>query len=197
MAGADTCFDKKHDGGLNNTPSFTLGSDNKPQRSPELNPFLNDSFDLQALKQSSEMGATAVEAIEDINSLFDKVKTYKGDTKLDTEYTGYLRDVSQSLKRHFDSAELSESSKQVEMLKSKYFLLDVCFEQAVIAYQERTKRYDPFLGILELLRHQVCSTFIALAEVQQSAVTSEIDRIKSDCQQKLAASQTLILQKDS
>jgi hypothetical protein len=61
--------------------------------------------------------------------------------------------VTTNLKKHFDSSELPRSAKLVELLKSKFFLLDVCFEKAVYGYQETHRHNDPFLTILEMLRH--------------------------------------------
>ena len=61
--------------------------------------------------------------------------------------------MTSNLKKHFDSAELSTSVKLVELLKSKFFLLDVCFEKAINGYHEAHRLNDPFVPILEMLRH--------------------------------------------
>lgn len=45
-----------------------------------------------------------------------------------------MRDVCFNLKRHFDQPDSSKAVKQVELFKSKFFLLDVCFEKSVMAY---------------------------------------------------------------
>lgn len=125
---------------------------------------------------TGSLGKTAIDAIEEINTLFERVRAFKQtDTGLVREYQGYIHDVTSNLKKHFDSAELSKSVKLVELLKSKFFLLDVCFEKAVYGYQEAHLHNDPFVTILEMLRHQVCSTFIALAEVQQQSVMQEVN----------------------
>ena len=47
-----------------------------------------------------------------------------------TEFEGYLHTVMESLTNQLGK-DLSETEKKIEVLKSKFFLTDVCFEKAV------------------------------------------------------------------
>lgn len=73
-----------------------------------------------------------MESIEEVSVLFEKVKSYKRlDTKLGEEYQGYLQEVCLNLKKTFEQSDAPKSMLKVELLKSKFFLLDVCFEKAI------------------------------------------------------------------
>jgi hypothetical protein len=73
-----------------------------------------------------------LESIEEVNVLFEKVKSYKrSDANLGKEYQGYLQEVCLNLKKTFEQSDAPKSMLKVEMLKSKFFLLDVCFEKAI------------------------------------------------------------------
>ena len=54
----------------------------------------------------------------------------KEDQNLMREFEGYLQTVMESLVNQL-SKDLSETDKRIEVLKSKFFLIDVCFEKAV------------------------------------------------------------------
>ena len=54
----------------------------------------------------------------------------KEDSSLVREFEGYLQTVMDSLSNQL-SKNLTPTEKQIEVLKSKFFLTDVCFEKAV------------------------------------------------------------------
>ena len=59
------------------------------------------------------------------------VKTLKNDDEiLAKEFEGYLETVMSSLANQLGK-KLSDTEKNIEVLKSKFFLIDVCFEKAV------------------------------------------------------------------
>lgn len=47
-----------------------------------------------------------------------------------TEFEGYLKTVMESLSNQLGK-DLNDTEKRIEVLKSKFFLTDVCFEKAV------------------------------------------------------------------
>jgi len=59
----------------------------------------------------------------------------QGGESLVNEYRGYVSDVRGNLKKHFEANDVPKSTKTIEMLKSKFFLLDVCFEKTIFGFQ--------------------------------------------------------------
>jgi hypothetical protein len=53
------------------------------------------------------------------------------DKKLANEFDSHLKTVMLNLSNALRSPELSLKEKNAEVLKSKYFLYDVCFEKAL------------------------------------------------------------------
>lgn len=84
---------------------------------------------------SEEMVTLSKTAIDEVQTLFEKVRVYtQGGESLVNEYRGYVSDVWRNLKKHFEPQDVPKSTKQIEMLKSKFFLLDVCFEKAIFVF---------------------------------------------------------------
>lgn len=54
----------------------------------------------------------------------------KEDLSLASEFDGYLQTVQESLTNQLGN-NLTSTEKQIEVLKSKFFLTDVCFEKSV------------------------------------------------------------------
>ena len=61
------------------------------------------------------------------------------DKKLATEFDNHLKTIMLNLSNALRNTELSVKEKNAEVLKSKFFLYDVCFEKAIanIANEER------------------------------------------------------------
>lgn len=53
------------------------------------------------------------------------------DKRLASEFDSHLKTVMLNLSNALKSQELSVKEKNAEVLKSKYFLYDVCFEKAI------------------------------------------------------------------
>jgi hypothetical protein len=53
------------------------------------------------------------------------------DKKLASEFDNHLKTVMLNLSNALRSAELTVKEKNAEVLKSKFFLYDVCFEKAI------------------------------------------------------------------
>jgi hypothetical protein len=53
------------------------------------------------------------------------------DKRLANEFDSHLKTVMLNLSNALRSQELSLKEKNAEVLKSKYFLYDVCFEKAI------------------------------------------------------------------
>lgn len=85
---------------------------------------------------------------------------------------------------------LSNAQKQIEVLKSKFFLTDVCFEKAVdaMALAFAKGHHNPLVKFFSGLRNQVCTSFVAMSQMQ-SHVAEEIAALKELCQEKIRAKQ--------
>ena len=61
--------------------------------------------------------------------------------------------------------DLSKTQKQVEVLKSKFFLIDVCFEKAVDSLQQlaATEAEIKLSKIFNYIRNLVCTSFVAMS----------------------------------
>ena len=74
-----------------------------------------------------------------------EMKLKKEDQVLVHEFEGYLQTVMESLANQLGK-NLTETEKKIEVLKSKFFLTDVCFEKAVEILSITFKGYEnPFV----------------------------------------------------
>ena len=61
--------------------------------------------------------------------------------------------------------DLSKTQKQIEVLKSKFFLIDVCFEKAVesMSLLANTEVEIKLNKIFNFLRNLVCTSFVTMS----------------------------------
>ena len=65
------------------------------------------------------------------------------------------------------SKDLSETEKRVEVLKSKFFLIDVCFEKAIdVLSINYTKGHEnKMVQLFTQLRNQICTSFVTMSQM--------------------------------
>lgn len=79
--------------------------------------------------------------LEQIALLYDQIralhrkKNFQNDKKLATEFDNHLKTVMLNLSNSLRSKDLSVMEKNSEVLKSKFFLYDVCFEKSIKCLQ--------------------------------------------------------------
>ena len=99
-------------------------------------------------------------------------KKGKGDESLAREFDDYLHTVMDSLSKQLGK-ELTQTQKQIEVLKSKFFLIDVCFEKAVESLSMTLQREpdNELFKIFHCLRHLVCTSFVTMSQYQNNVAT--------------------------
>ena len=65
------------------------------------------------------------------------------------------------------SKDLSETEKRVEVLKSKFFLIDVCFEKAidVLSINYNKGHENKMVQLFTQLRNQICTSFVTMSQM--------------------------------
>lgn len=63
---------------------------------------------------------------------------------------------------------LTETEKKIEVLKSKFFLTDVCFEKAVdtLTLLLRGSTDKKLIPLFNNLRNQICTSYVAMSQMQ-------------------------------
>ena len=88
----------------------------------------------------------------------------KEDQSLASEFEGYLQTVMESLANQLGN-NLTSTEKQIEVLKSKFFLTDVCFDKAVelltITFSRMPEK--KILPLFNNLRNQICTSYVAMS----------------------------------
>ena len=76
---------------------------------------------------------------------------------------------------------MTETEKQIEVLKSKFFLTDVCFEKAVETLQilVRGSSDKKLVPLFNNLRNQICTSYVAMSQMQLN-VASDLTQAKND-----------------
>lgn len=62
---------------------------------------------------------------------------------------------------------LSQTEKNIEVLKSKFFLIDVCFEKAVdiLSMTFETGAQNKIVQLFTNLRNQVCTSYVTMSQI--------------------------------
>ena len=108
------------------------------------------------------------------------------------EFESYLQTVMESLVNQLGK-DLTETDKRVEVLKSKFFLIDVCFEKAVeVLALNLPKGYDnSVVQLFTSLRNQICTSFVTMSQMQNSTNNSEkFNQIRLDLEEKFRIKET-------
>lgn len=108
------------------------------------------------------------------------------------EFESYLQTVMESLVNQLGK-DLTETDKRVEVLKSKFFLIDVCFEKAVeVLALNLPKGYDnSVVQLFTSLRNQICTSFVTMSQMQNSTNNSEkFNQIRSELEEKFRIKET-------
>jgi len=86
------------------------------------------------------------------------------DKKLANEFDSHLKTVMLNLSNALRSQELSLKEKNAEVLKSKYFLYDVCFEKALsFLSTNKTAQEQPVSQVLDQIRQGTCACFVYMS----------------------------------
>ena len=89
-----------------------------------------------------------------------------------TEFEGYLHTVMESLTNQLGK-DLSETEKKIEVLKSKFFLTDVCFEKAVDVLggilSSELQKYS-LVQLMTNLRNMICTSYVTMSQIQGELV---------------------------
>ncbi len=117
---------------------------------------------------------------DQIRALFRTKQTKQGkvssvDKKLASEFDGHLKTVMLNLSNALRSAELTVKEKNAEVLKSKYFLYDVCFEKAIqyMTQQEYqslqengppSNRTSQESAVFDQIRQGTCACFVYMSQ---------------------------------
>ena len=83
--------------------------------------------------------------------------------------------------------DLSETEKRIEVLKSKFFLTDVCFEKAVdivgtILTSEPQKH--SLVQLFTNLRNMICTSYVTMSQIQ-GELASSVSLAKINLDKKL------------
>ena len=111
------------------------------------------------------------------------------------EFEGYLQTVMESLVNQLGK-DLTETDKKIEVLKSKFFLIDVCFEKAVeVLALNLPKGYDnSVVRLFTSLRNQICTSFVTMSQMQSSTINSDnLNQIRSELEEKFRVKETEML----
>lgn len=116
--------------------------------------------------------------------LTDK-QVLREDQGLTAEFEGYVRTVMESLANQLDK-NLTLTEKKIEVMKSKFFLTDVCFEKAVDALGHILTRppEKQAVSLLNNLRNLICTSFVAMSQMQ-AAVAADLNQIKQEFEELL------------
>ena len=92
------------------------------------------------------------------------------------EFDGYLRTVMESLSKQLGK-DMTQTEKQIEVLKSKFFLIDVCFEKSVESLGLCMPKgcCNELVKIFNNLRHLVCTSFVTMSQYQLSVASDILD----------------------
>lgn len=106
--------------------------------------------------------------LKDIQAVLNSVQMQyssspKKQRQIQEDFTLYLQQVRESLAQRMQQP---FASLQVEVLKSKFFLLDVCFEKALADVGTRES-----IALLEDIRRLICEYFVQLCQLQQQSQT--------------------------
>lgn len=88
------------------------------------------------------------------------------------EFDSHLKTVMLNLSNSLRNDDLTVKEKNAEVLKSKFFLYDVCFEKAINLLTLENKKDDVL--IFETVKQGVCASFVYLS--QQITVAEQIEK---------------------
>jgi len=89
------------------------------------------------------------------------------DESLAIEFEGYLTTVMNSLANQMGKS-LTEPEKRIEVLKSKFFLTDVCFEKAVEILSStfgNKGTENQLVSLFTSLRNQICTSYVTMSQM--------------------------------
>jgi hypothetical protein len=101
--------------------------------------------------------------MQEVTDLFAQIRQHRPDSEtLAKEFDGYVWTVMESLGQQL-GRDLSQTEKKIEVLKSKFFLIDVCFEKAVDSLNH-SKSDASMLSIFSELRNLICTSFVTMSQ---------------------------------
>lgn len=114
----------------------------------------------------------------------------KDDQSLAKEFDGYLQTVMESLANQLGK-NLSQTEKNIEVLKSKFFLIDVCFEKAVdiLSITFESAAQNKLVELFTNLRNLVCTSYVTMSQIQGS-VSSTISQEKREFEKLIFEKET-------
>lgn len=113
--------------------------------------------------------------LEQIALIYDQIRALfrtrqkAVDKKLASEFDGHLKTVMLNLSNALRSQELTVKEKNAEVLKSKYFLYDVCFEKAITyltqqEHQPEGARTSQESAVFDQIRQGTCACFVYMSQ---------------------------------
>lgn len=98
---------------------------------------------------------------DQLRSLYRKIDP-SIDKKLAAQFDNYLKTVMLNLSNSLKNPDLSVIEQNSEVLKSKFFLYDVCFEKATKLLQKNGLAEEA--SVFDQIRQGTCSSFVYLSQ---------------------------------
>ena len=96
---------------------------------------------------------------------------------------------------------LTQTEKRIEVLKSKFFLTDVCFEKAIdilaqlLGKGATVEPHKNLVAVFNNLRNQICTSYVTMSQMQ-SAVAQDLTSVKESYEQAIKDRDTQLKEKE-